>query len=166
MPLLKLCLLSVWVNNALLLKLELVSMKLQRLLFVHGLVWSLNVFRMRLLGAEARAIHSGTATLKDATSEAIRGLGGGSNAMGLFHEFVNDKDVRLIGVEAAGHGLDSGKHAATLTKGEVGVLHGAMSYLLQDDDGQIVEPHSISAGLDYLGVGPEHSFLKDEGRHR
>ncbi|KAK0600654.1 hypothetical protein LWI29_017132 [Acer saccharum] len=86
-----------------------------------------------------------------------------SNAMGLFHELVNDKDVRLIGVEAAGHGLDSGKHAATLTKGEVGVLHGAMSYLLQNDDGQIVEPHSISAGLDYPGVGPEHSFLKDEG---
>ncbi|KAL5736006.1 hypothetical protein ACOSQ2_030794 [Xanthoceras sorbifolium] len=179
---------------------------------------ALNVFRMRLLGAEVRAVHSGTATLKDATSEAIRDwvtnvetthyilgsvagphpypmmvrdfhavigketrkqalekwggkpdvlvacVGGGSNAMGLFHEFVNDKEVRLIGVEAAGHGLDSGKHAATLTKGEVGVLHGAMSYLLQDEDGQIVEPHSISAGLDYPGVGPEHSFLKDEGR--
>ncbi|KAK8490640.1 hypothetical protein V6N13_134130 [Hibiscus sabdariffa] len=179
---------------------------------------ALNVFRMRLLGAEVRAVHSGTATLKDATSEAIRDwvtnvetthyilgsvagphpypmmvrefhavigketrkqalekwggkpdvlvacVGGGSNAMGLFHEFVNDNDVRLIGVEAAGFGLDSGKHAATLTKGEVGVLHGAMSYLLQDDDGQIVEPHSISAGLDYPGVGPEHSFLKDAGR--
>ncbi|KAF5204907.1 Tryptophan synthase beta chain [Thalictrum thalictroides] len=179
---------------------------------------SLNVFRMRLLGAEVRAVHSGTATLKDATSEAIRDwvtnvesthyilgsvagphpypmmvrefhavigketrkqaiekwggkpdvlvacVGGGSNAMGLFHEFVDDADVRLIGVEAAGHGVDSGKHAATLTKGEVGVLHGAMSYLLQDDDGQIIEPHSISAGLDYPGVGPEHSFLKDLGR--
>ncbi|KAL9319754.1 hypothetical protein ACSQ67_011593 [Phaseolus vulgaris] len=179
---------------------------------------SLNVFRMRLLGAEVRAVHSGTATLKDATSEAIRDwvtnvetthyilgsvagphpypmmvrdfhavigketrkqalekwggkpdvliacIGGGSNAMGLFTEFVDDKDVTLIGVEAAGFGLDSGKHAATLTKGEVGVLHGAMSYLLQDDDGQIVEPHSISAGLDYPGVGPEHSFLKDLGR--
>ncbi|TKY46828.1 Tryptophan synthase beta chain 2 [Spatholobus suberectus] len=179
---------------------------------------ALNVFRMRLLGAEVRAVHSGTATLKDATSEAIRDwvtnvetthyilgsvagphpypmmvrefhavigketrkqalekwggkpdiliacVGGGSNAMGLFHEFFDDKDVRLIGVEAAGFGLDSGKHAATLTKGEVGVLHGAMSYLLQDDDGQIVEPHSISAGLDYPGVGPEHSFLKDLGR--
>ncbi|KAK7845876.1 tryptophan synthase beta chain 2 [Quercus suber] len=86
------------------------------------------------------------------------------NAMGLFHEFVDDKDVRLIGVEAAGFGLDSGKHAATLSKGEVGVLHGAMSYLLQDDDGQIIEPHSISAGLDYPGVGPEHSYLKDIGR--
>ncbi|OVA10572.1 Tryptophan synthase beta subunit-like PLP-dependent enzymes superfamily [Macleaya cordata] len=180
---------------------------------------ALNVFRMRLLGAEVvRAVHSGTATLKDATSEAIRDwvtnvesthyilgsvagphpypmmvrefhavigketrkqamekwggkpdvlvacVGGGSNAMGLFHEFVDDRDVRLIGVEAAGFGLDSSKHAATLTKGEVGVLHGAMSYLLQDDDGQIIEPHSISAGLDYPGVGPEHSFLKDLGR--
>ncbi|KAJ4981490.1 hypothetical protein NE237_032327 [Protea cynaroides] len=91
-------------------------------------------------------------------------VGGGSNAMGLFHEFFDDADVRLIGVEAAGFGLDSGKHAATLTKGEVGVLHGAMSYLLQDDDGQIVEPYSLSAGLDYPGVGPEHSFLKDIGR--
>ncbi|XP_049401383.1 tryptophan synthase beta chain 1 [Solanum stenotomum] len=179
---------------------------------------ALNVFRMRLLGAEVRAVHSGTATLKDATSEAIRDwvtnvetthyilgsvagphpypmmvrdfhavigketrkqalakwggkpdvlvacIGGGSNAMGLFHEFVDDDNVRLIGVEAAGFGIDSGKHAATLTKGEVGVLHGAMSYLLQDEDGQIVEPHSISAGLDYPGVGPEHSFLKDLGR--
>ncbi|GMH24977.1 hypothetical protein Nepgr_026820 [Nepenthes gracilis] len=179
---------------------------------------ALNVFRMRLLGAEVRAVHSGTATLKDATSEAIRDwvtnvetthyilgsvagphpypmmvrefhaiigketrkqalekwggkpdvlvacVGGGSNAMGLFHEFVDDRDVRLIGVEAAGLGLDSCQHAATLTKGEVGVLHGAMSYLLQDDDGQIIEPHSISAGLDYPGVGPEHSFLKDIGR--
>nr|KYP60859.1 hypothetical protein KK1_023273 [Cajanus cajan] len=167
---------------------------------------------------QLEAVHSGTATLKDATSEAIRDwvtnvetthyilgsvagphpypmmvrefhavigketrkqalekwggkpdiliacIGGGSNAMGIFHEFVDDKDVRLIGVEAAGFGVDSGKHAATLTKGEVGVLHGAMSYLLQDEDGQIVEPHSISAGLDYPGVGPEHSFLKDLGR--
>ncbi|KAJ0046360.1 hypothetical protein Pint_04203 [Pistacia integerrima] len=167
---------------------------------------------------QVRSVHSGTATLKDATSEAIRDwvtnvetthyilgsvagphpypmmvrefhavigketkkqamekwggkpdvlvacVGGGSNAIGLFHEFINDQDVRLIGVEAAGSGIDTGKHAATLTKGEVGVLHGAMSYLLQDDDGQIIEPHSISAGLDYPGVGPEHSFLKDEGR--
>lgn len=179
---------------------------------------ALNVFRMRLLGAEVRAVHSGTKTLKDATSEAIRDwvtnvetthyilgsvagphpypmmvrefhtvigketrrqaiekwgrtpdvlvacVGGGSNAMGLFSEFVDDKEVRLIGVEAAGHGIESGKHAATLTKGEVGVLHGAMSYLLQDEDGQIIEPHSISAGLDYPGVGPEHSYLKDMGR--
>lgn len=178
----------------------------------------LNVFRMRLLGAEVRAVHAGTATLKDATSEAIRDwvtnvedthyilgsvagphpypmivrdfhavigketrqqamekfggvpdvlvacIGGGSNAMGLFHDFVGDPGVRLIGVEAAGFGVDSGKHAATLTKGQVGVLHGAMSYLLQDSDGQIIEPHSISAGLDYPGVGPEHSFFKDIGR--
>ncbi|KAG8046430.1 hypothetical protein GUJ93_ZPchr0008g12535 [Zizania palustris] len=179
---------------------------------------ALNVFRMKLLGAEVRAVHSGTATLKDATSEAIRDwvtnventhyilgsvagphpypmmvrefhkvigketrkqamdkwggkpdvlvacVGGGSNAMGLFHEFVDDQDIRMIGVEAAGHGVDTDKHAATLTKGEVGVLHGSLSYVLQDDDGQVIEPHSISAGLDYPGVGPEHSFLKDIGR--
>ncbi|GJP61047.1 hypothetical protein CLOP_g18256, partial [Closterium sp. NIES-67] len=179
---------------------------------------ALNVFRMRLLGAEVRAVHSGTRTLKDATSEAIRDwvtnvdtthyilgsaagphpypmivrdfqaiigreakkqsfekfgrlpdvllacVGGGSNAMGLFHDFVEDEGVRMIGVEAAGHGVHTDKHAATLTAGEVGVLHGAMSYLLQDSDGQIIEPHSISAGLDYPGVGPEHSFLKDIGR--
>ncbi|RMD73209.1 MAG: pyridoxal-phosphate dependent enzyme, partial [Chloroflexi bacterium] len=91
-------------------------------------------------------------------------VGGGSNAMGLFHEFVEEPQVRLIGVEAAGQGLDTGHHAATLTKGEVGVLHGAMSYLLQDADGQVIEAHSISAGLDYPGVGPEHSYLKDIGR--
>ncbi|KAF3606489.1 hypothetical protein DY000_02047191, partial [Brassica cretica] len=173
---------------------------------------ALNVFRMRLLGAEVRGVHSGTATLKDATSEAIKDwvtnvetthyilgsvagphpypmmvrdfhavigketrrqalekwggkpdvlvacVGGGSNAMGLFHEFVDYAEVRVIGVEAAGFGLDSGKHAAPLTKGDVGVLHGAMSYLLQDDDGQIIEPQ-----LDYPGVGPEHSFFKDMG---
>ncbi|MEB3341189.1 tryptophan synthase subunit beta [Okeania sp.] len=91
-------------------------------------------------------------------------VGGGSNAMGLFHEFMNDTSVRMIGVEAAGEGVDTNKHAATLTLGRVGVLHGAMSYLLQDEEGQIIEPHSISAGLDYPGVGPEHSFLKDSGR--
>lgn len=91
-------------------------------------------------------------------------VGGGSNAMGLFHEFVNEPSVRLIGVEAAGEGVQTGKHAATLTHGRVGVLHGAMSYLLQDEDGQVVEPHSISAGLDYPGVGPEHSYLKELGR--
>ena len=84
--------------------------------------------------------------------------------MGLFHEFINDPSVRMIGVEAAGKGVDTNKHAATLTLGRVGVLHGAMSYLLQDEEGQIIEPHSISAGLDYPGVGPEHSFLKDSGR--
>ena len=91
-------------------------------------------------------------------------VGGGSNAMGLFYEFVKDSSVRLIGVEAAGRGVASGEHAATLTEGRPGVLHGAMSYLLQDNDGQVVEAHSISAGLDYPGVGPEHSYLKDKGR--
>ncbi|AFZ01124.1 tryptophan synthase subunit beta [Calothrix sp. PCC 6303] len=179
---------------------------------------ALNVFRMRLMGAEVRPVESGTGTLKDATSEAIRDwvtnvesthyilgsvagphpypmmvrdfhavigeetraqamekwgglpdilmacVGGGSNAMGLFHEFINESSVRIIGVEAAGFGVNTDKHAATLTKGKVGVLHGAMSYLLQDEEGQVIEPHSISAGLDYPGVGPEHSFLKDYGR--
>jgi tryptophan synthase beta chain len=91
-------------------------------------------------------------------------VGGGSNAMGLFHEFVKEAAVRLIGVEAAGESIASGKHAATLTQGQPGVLHGAMSYLLQDSEGQVIEAHSISAGLDYPGVGPEHSFLKDSGR--
>ncbi len=179
---------------------------------------SLNVFRMRLMGAEVRPVAAGTGTLKDATSEAIRDwvtnvetthyilgsvagphpypmmvrdfhhvigqetrsqcqakwgglpdilmacVGGGSNAMGLFYEFVGDRQVRMIGVEAAGEGVDTDKHAATLTRGQVGVLHGAMSYLLQDDDGQVIEAHSISAGLDYPGVGPEHSYLKDTQR--
>lgn len=179
---------------------------------------ALNVFRMRLMGAEVRPVASGTGTLKDATSEAIRDwvtnvehthyilgsvagphpypmlvrdfhtiigqetrqqclekwnglpdilmacVGGGSNAMGLFHEFVKEPTVRLIGIEAAGEGVQTGRHAATLTHGQVGVLHGAMSYLLQDEDGQVIEPHSISAGLDYPGVGPEHSYLKDSGR--
>jgi len=179
---------------------------------------ALNVFRMKLMGAEVRPVSAGTGTLKDATSEAIRDwvtnventhyilgsvagphpypmlvrdfhavigqetrwqamekwgglpdillacVGGGSNAMGLFHEFVREPNVRLIGVEAAGEGVNTDKHAATLTKGRVGVLHGAMSYLLQDEDGQVVEAHSISAGLDYPGVGPEHSFLKEIGR--
>ncbi len=179
---------------------------------------ALNVFRMRLMGAEVRPVESGTGTLKDATSEAIRDwvtnvetthyilgsvagphpypmivrdfhaiigvetreqclekwgglpdiliacVGGGSNAMGLFHEFINEKSIRIIGVEAAGHGVETDKHAATLTKGRVGVLHGAMSYLLQDEQGQVIEPHSISAGLDYPGVGPEHSYLMDVGR--
>ncbi len=95
---------------------------------------------------------------------AIACVGGGSNAMGLFHPFLGDHDVQLVGVEAAGKGLDSGLHAATLTLGKPGVLHGALSYLLQDGDGQVVEAHSISAGLDYPGVGPEHAFLKDSGR--
>ena len=91
-------------------------------------------------------------------------VGGGSNAMGLFYEFLKDSSVRIIGVEAAGESIISGKHAATLTKGRPGVLHGAMSYLLQDEEGQVVEAHSISAGLDYPGVGPEHSYLKDAER--
>ena len=179
---------------------------------------ALNVFRMRLMGAEVRPVSAGTGTLKDATSEAIRDwvtnvetthyilgsvagphpypmmvrdfhhiigqetraqcqekwgglpdiliacVGGGSNAMGLFYEFIDNPEIRAIGVEAAGEGIHSEKHAATLTQGQVGVLHGAMSYLLQDDDGQVVEAHSISAGLDYPGVGPEHSYLKDIGR--
>lgn len=180
----------------------------------------LNVFRMRLLGATVRPVRAGTATLKDATSEAIRDwvsnvedthyilgsvagphpypmmvrefhtcigkevrrqaqeawggkpdilmacVGGGSNAMGLFDEFVDDEDVTLIGVEAAGFGVDQGpgKHAATLTLGEPGVLHGSFSLLLQDAQGQVIEPHSISAGLDYPGIGPEHAFLKEFGR--
>jgi tryptophan synthase beta chain len=179
---------------------------------------ALNVFRMQLMGAEVHPVASGTGTLKDATSEAIRDwvtnvetthyilgsvagphpypmivrefqavigretrsqtmekwgglpdillacVGGGSNAIGLFHEFVHDPTVRLIGIEAAGKGIDTDQHAATLTKGRIGVLHGAMSYLLQSDDGQIIEPHSISAGLDYPGVGPEHSYLKESNR--
>jgi tryptophan synthase beta chain len=91
-------------------------------------------------------------------------VGGGSNAMGLFHPFLDDPDVRMIGVEAEGHGIETGEHAAALTAGSPGVLHGSRSYLLQDDDGQVIEPHSISAGLDYPGVGPEHAWLKDQGR--
>ncbi|MBA7550061.1 Tryptophan synthase beta chain [subsurface metagenome] len=91
-------------------------------------------------------------------------VGGGSNAIGIFYPFLNDKDVRLIGVEAAGRGLETGEHAAPLMAGRVGVLHGAKSYVLQDKNGQIRETHSISAGLDYPGVGPEHSYLKDTGR--
>ena len=91
-------------------------------------------------------------------------VGGGSNAMGIFHAFVEDQDVELIGVEAAGEGIASGRHSATLSAGTPGVLHGAMSYLLQDHDGQVAPAHSVSAGLDYPGVGPEHSHLKDSGR--
>ncbi len=91
-------------------------------------------------------------------------IGGGSNAMGLFHPFLDDADVRIIGVEAAGHGIESGQHAASLTGGRPGVLHGNRTYLLQDDDGQIIEAHSISAGLDYPGIGPEHAWLHDTGR--
>ncbi|MDP9179491.1 MAG: tryptophan synthase subunit beta [Gemmatimonadota bacterium] len=179
---------------------------------------ALNVYRMRLLGAQVVPVTSGTRTLKDATSEAIRDwvtnvggsyyvigsvvgpapyprmvrefqavigreareqilaavgrlpsvvvacVGGGSNALGIFHAFESDNGVRLVGVEAAGRGLDSGEHAASLLKGSPGVLHGSFSYLLQDADGQVHPAHSISAGLDYPGVGPEHSFLKESGR--
>jgi tryptophan synthase beta chain len=91
-------------------------------------------------------------------------VGGGSNAIGMFHPFLDDRDVEIHGVEAAGEGVDTSRHAATLSRGSPGVLHGARSYLLQDHDGQILEAHSISAGLDYPGVGPEHSWLKDQGR--
>ena len=176
---------------------------------------SMNVRRMKLLGAEVREVTSGTKTLKDATSEAIRDwvtnvltthyiigsvvgphpypemvrdlqrvigdeareqylsvdgklpdvvvacVGGGSNAIGIFTAFLDDKDVSLVGVEAAGSGIKSGKHAASLVGGRPGVLHGSYSYLLQDGDGQVLPTHSISAGLDYPGVGPEHAFLRD-----
>jgi len=179
---------------------------------------ALNVFRMRLLGAKVVGVSSGTKTLKDATTEAIRDwvsnvrdtyyiigsvvgpapyprmvrdfqaiigrearaqmlsragrlprtvvacVGGGSNAMGTFFAFVPDTDVELVGVEAAGEGLDTDRHSASLSRGRPGVLHGALSYLLQDAAGQVHPAHSISAGLDYPGVGPEHSFLKDIGR--
>src|SRR4051812_47311773 len=179
---------------------------------------ALNVFRMRLMGAEVVPVTSGTRTLKDATTEAIRDwvtnvtdthyiigsvvgpapyprmvrdfqaiigveareqviqrvgvlprtvvacVGGGSNAMGVFHAFVPDSEVELVGVEAAGEGIESERHSASLSRGTPGVLHGALSYLLQDESGQVHPAHSISAGLDYPGVGPEHSFLKDSGR--
>jgi tryptophan synthase beta chain len=181
---------------------------------------ALNVYRMRLMGAQVIPVTSGTRTLKDATSEAIRDwvasvndshyiigsvvgpapyprlvrdfqavigyeareqmlsdagrlpstvvacVGGGSNAMGIFHAFVPDAGVELVGVEAAGEGLDTGHHAASLSRGRPGVLHGSLSYLLQDSHGQVHPAHSISAGLDYPGVGPEHAHLKDTGRAR
>jgi tryptophan synthase beta chain len=177
-----------------------------------------NVERMRILGAEVRPVYSGSRTLKDATSEAIRDwvtnvadtfyiigsavgphpypmivrdfqtiigkevrtqlkthgenipsvllacVGGGSNALGLFFPFLRNRSVRMIGVEAAGLGLRSGRHAATLARGKPGVLHGSLSYLLQNKNGQVQRAHSISAGLDYPGVGPEHSALNDAGR--
>ena len=179
---------------------------------------SLNVFRMKLLGAEVVSVTSGTKTLKDAMNEAMRDwltnvddtyyiigsvagphpypeivrdfnsvvgeelitqskqefnkdpevliacVGGGSNAMGLFYPFINAKNVRLIGVEAGGLGLETGKHAAPLNDGKEGILHGMRTYLMQDESGQIKETHSVSAGLDYPGVGPEHAWLKDIGR--
>lgn len=178
----------------------------------------INVFRMKLLGAEVRPVSSGTKTLKDATNEAMRDwvtnvrdthyivgscvgphpyplmvrqfqriigeesrrqileqagrlpnvgiacVGGGSNAIGFFAGFLEDESVALIGAEAGGLGLNSNKHAAPLTAGTPGVLHGARTYLMQNEDGQIIGTHSVSAGLDYPGVGPEHSYLKDTGR--
>ena len=179
---------------------------------------ALNVFRIKLLGAQVIEVHAGSKTLKDAINEAMRDwvtnvkdthyvigsaigphpfptmvrefqscigretrlwflektgklpnvvvacVGGGSNAIGIFHPFINDAGVRLVGVEAAGDGIETGKHSATLSVGKPGVLHGTLTYLLQDNDGQIIETHSISAGLDYPGVGPEHSHLKDSSR--
>jgi len=179
---------------------------------------SVNVTRMKILGAEIIGVSSGSQTLKDAINETIRdwvtnidsthycigsvvgphpypkivrdfqsiigieakkqiiekegrlpdiliaSVGGGSNSIGLFYPFIEDKKVKMIGVEGGGLGLDTFKHAATLSKGKIGVLHGAMSYLLYDDNGNILSTHSVSAGLDYPGVGPEHSFLKDEKR--
>jgi len=179
---------------------------------------ALNVYRMELLGTRVHAVTSGTATLKDATSEAMREwsrraddtfyvigstmgphpypmmvrdfqrvigdeiksqmlsllgrlpdavmacVGGGSNAMGTFYPFIDDQSVRLIGAEAAGEGLESGRHAATLSRGTRGVFHGMHSLFLQDDDGQITPVYSISAGLDYPGIGPEHAWLQESGR--
>ena len=109
--------------------------------------------RAQMLEAEGRAPDS-----------LVACIGGGSNAMGLFYEFLDDKDIKIYGVEAGGHGVETGQHAASLTAGRPGILHGNRTYLLQDDDGQITEAHSISAGLDYPGVGPEHAWLKDAGR--
>lgn len=179
---------------------------------------ALNVYRMKLLGAEVFPVTSGSCTLKDAMNEAMRDwatnvddtfyiigtaagphpypelvrdfqcvigrearqqcldqtgklpdalvacVGGGSNAIGLFHPFLTDSSVKMYGVEAGGLGLDSGKHAAPLNRGIPGVLHGTRTYLMEDENGQIIETHSVSAGLDYPGVGPEHSWLKDIGR--
>lgn len=179
---------------------------------------SLNVYRMKLLGAKVHAVTSGTKTLKDAMNEAMRDwvtnvddtfyiigtvagphpypllvrdfqsiigreareqclaqagrlpdalvacVGGGSNAIGLFHPFLNDESVSMFGVEAGGDGVETGRHAAPLNDGIPGVLHGNRTYLMEDENGQIIETHSVSAGLDYPGVGPEHSWLKDLGR--
>ncbi|MEU8322670.1 tryptophan synthase subunit beta [Nonomuraea sp. NPDC048881] len=116
----------------------------------------------RIIGVEARRqMLELTGGLPDAVCAAV---GGGSNAIGIFHAFIGDEGVALHGYEAAGHGLESGEHALTLTAGSVGVLHGSRTYVLQDDEGQTIESHSISAGLDYPGVGPEHAWLKDSGR--
>jgi tryptophan synthase beta chain len=115
-----------------------------------------------VIGREARAqARRAIGRLPDVV---IACVGGGSNAIGLFYAFIGDRRVRIIGVEPGGHGLASGKHGASISGGAIGVLHGSMSYLLQNDDGQVTEAHSISAGLDYPGVGPEHSYYKDRGR--
>jgi tryptophan synthase beta chain len=116
----------------------------------------------KVIGAEARQqMLAKAGRLPDVVAACV---GGGSNAIGIFHGFIDDKDVRLVGLEPGGHGIDSGEHGATLSQGTPGMLHGAFSYLLQDEDGQTIEAYSISAGLDYPGVGPEHSWLKDSGR--
>jgi tryptophan synthase beta chain len=116
----------------------------------------------RIIGMEARRqMLEKVGRLPDAVAACV---GGGSNAIGIFHGFIDDPDVRLVGLEPGGEGVDTGRHGATLSAGTAGVLHGARSYLLQDSDGQVSEAHSISAGLDYPGVGPEHSWLKDSGR--
>ena len=115
-----------------------------------------------VIGREARA--QSTRAIGRLPDVVIACVGGGSNAIGLFHAFIGDRRVRIIGVEPGGHGLGSGKHGASVSGGAVGVLHGSMSYLLQNDDGQVTEAHSISAGLDYPGVGPEHAYYKDAGR--
>jgi tryptophan synthase beta chain len=116
----------------------------------------------RVIGVEARAqVLELTGRLPDAVAACV---GGGSNAIGIFHAFIPDENVKLYGFESGGDGLDTGRHAATLVAGAPGVLHGARSYLLQDEDGQTLDTHSISAGLDYPGVGPEHSWLRDTGR--
>ena len=115
-----------------------------------------------IVGREARAqMLAAYGRLPDAITACV---GGGSNAIGLFHAFLNDRQVRIVGAEAAGEGIETGRHASSLAAGRVGVLHGNRTYVICDDDGQITETHSISAGLDYPGVGPEHSFLKDSGR--
>jgi tryptophan synthase beta chain len=117
-----------------------------------------------VIGTEARAqMLEREGRLPDVVVACI---GGGSNAIGLFHPFLSDEQVQLVGVEAAGHGVETGQHAASLSGGRPGVLHGNRTYLLQDDDGQIIDAHSISAGLDYPGIGPEHAFLHDTGRAR
>jgi tryptophan synthase beta chain len=115
-----------------------------------------------VIGREARA--QAKRALGRLPDVVVACVGGGSNAIGLFHAFIGDRRVRIVGVEPGGHGLASGKHGASISGGAVGVLHGSMSYLLQNDDGQVTEAHSISAGLDYPGVGPEHAYYRDAGR--